>query len=441
MPGDIQGRGIIPFAQGIPKPPEPTVNGTHPLPESEDINPLDTGKADSLKLGWIDDYTHVMTALTGSPAEFNRLAAIVIAASVLQRKARVCMSFGDIYPNVYACIIARSSVYHKSSTINQIRKLLNRANLEHLLLSELMTSEGLLAQLNRQSAGVVLRDEIGTLFDSNNMKYLRNLKPDITALYDCYPYSRALSNETIKVDKPYLNILGATTPARFYEGTTQTDWIDGFLVRWLFVLPHGEPDFDATPDLYSPKHDNQIAELIAPLQAISRYSPTNFIFEGEALDIWNKWQKYHVKDAYFYDDDIVSAVVTRYSAYALKFSIILTALNSQWGKITTDTMQIAIDLADSYKSYVYRILAEKGAHQVTGGKLQKVFVVIKRKNQENQGEGATISMIQAFSHLNKSQLTPCLEKLIEVGAITEENSGRGKRYRPAVEDLPVKNWK
>jgi hypothetical protein len=322
-----------------------------------------------------------------------------------------------------------------------MRKLLSRANLDALLLSELMTSEGLLSQLHRQPCGIVLRDEIGTLFDSSNVKYLKHLKPDLTALYDCHPYSRALSTQEIKVEKPYLNILGATTPARFYEGITQTDWIDGFLVRWLFVLPDGEPDFEVRAELYTAQHDTHLATLVAPLQTIARQPPTDFLFEDDALALWDTWQRFHVRDAYYFGDDAVAAVVTRYSAYALKFALILTALNGVWGKITPQTMQTAIDLADNYKAYVYRILSEKGEHEITGAKLQKVFAVIKRKHQENSGEGVAASVIQAFTNLTKSQLTPCLDKLLAIGAITEEASGRGKRYQPAADALPVKSWK
>lgn len=405
--------------------------------ESEERSPLAIEPVKNLDLGWVDEYAKLMTKLTGSPREFNQLAALVTAATAIQRRARLPMSFGDIYPNIYACIVARSSVYHKSSAIQKPRLLLQHAMLEKLMLSELQTSEGLLKQLSGQSAGVILRDEIGTLFDSSRVKYLHTLKPDLTAIYDCYPYSRRLSNEEVKVEKPYLNILGATTPSRFYDGISMTDWNDGFLARWLFVLPEGEPDFDATTGLFT--HGDQVIRLSYKLMELDKNQQTDFVFTGDAHQLWDTWQRKAAKEAYYFGDDIASAIVTRYSAYALKFSMILAAVNDSWGKITPAIMQTAIHLADNYKSYADRLLSEKKNYGISGGKLQKVFAVIKGQNKD--GNGVTTKRIMQYSNLQKFELDPCLEKLVEIGAIVEEVAGRGKRYKPATDVLPIKVWR
>lgn len=412
-----------------------------PLNEDEDEiepHPLDV-ETPPLALGWIDEYADLMTKLTGSPREFNLACGLVTAAAAIQRKARLRMSFADIYPNIYAAIVARSSVYHKSSALHKPRALLQRAMLDRLMLSELMTSEGLLAQLQGQSSGVVVRDEIGTLFDSHRVKYLRTLKPDLTALYDCLPYSRRLSNLEIKVDAPYLNILGATTPARFYDAITATDWQDGFMARWLFVLPESEPDFDAMTGLYEEKHDAEIGRLAVALQNLDRQREQDFALAGDAFTLWDDWQRQAAKDAYYYGDDTIAAVVTRYSAYALKFSLILAAVNGEWGRVTAETMQTAIHLADSFKRSVARLLREKDDHLVSGAQLQKVFKAIQLLNSD--GKGVTTKSILQRTGMRKAQLTPSLEKLTEIGAIAYQPAGNGFRYWAMTEELPIRTWK
>jgi hypothetical protein len=330
-------------------------------------------------------------------------------------------------------------VYKKSTAIGKPRNILRRAMLDRLLLSAQMTSEGLLKQLSNQPSGVIIDDEIGRIFASNNTRYLLQLKPDLTALYDCRPTSRSLSQDTIRVEQPYLNILGATTPTKFYESVNSTDWEDGFLARWLFALPKGEPDFTASGGLLRAEHLAEVDQLAAVLANIDRQAETDFIFTGNAFDLWNDWQIQVQKDAYYFGDDRITAIAVRYNTYALKFATILAAVNGSWGTITAATMQTAINLVDSYKGYVHRILTEKERYRLTGGKLRKVFDAIR--NLANKGQPPTTKQIQQATHLRKHELDPCLEKLVDVGAIVEEPAPpRGKRYIAVAAELPIRTW-
>ena len=420
-------------------------NGVPPVAQQADDDiepsPLDIEPAKNLELGWIDEYTDLVTQMTGSPREFNQLGALVTVATAIQRKARLRMAFGDIYPNIFACIVAPSSVYHKTSSLSRVRTILSRAFMEDLLLADQVTPEGLVKQLSRRPEGLVLRDEIGTLFASHRVKYLATLKQDLTRLYDNEPWRKELSNESITVERPYLNLFGATTPSRFYDSVSMMDWRDGFIVRWLFVLPENEPDFDSMTGMYDQRYDARIGELAMQLANIGKQDHTDFLFTGNAHELWDTWQRESARTAYYYDSEIAAPLVMRYSTYALKFAMILAAINGSWGTITPETMQTAMDLADSYKRYVHRLMSEKSEHQVSGGKLQKIFAVIKKKFPETYGKGVTTKTIQQFSGMKSAQAGPCLEKLVEIGAIAEEQAGRGKRYIPMAETLPVKGWK
>lgn len=434
-----------PARQIEPATPAGDADQSEPEDDAIEAHPLNVQPVAGLNLGWVDEYADCFTELTGSPREFNRLAGLVTAAAAIQRKACLRMSFGDVYPNVFACIIAPSSVYHKSAAIHKPRLILHRAQLDKLLLSELMTSEGLLKELQGQPSGVILRDEIGTLFDSHNTKYLRQLKPDLTAVYDCYPYSRRLSAGEIKVEKPYLNILGATTPTRFHEGITLTDWQDGFLARWLFVMPEGDPDFDAMTGMFADRHEARVQRLADALTHINRQEPTDFLFQDNAHQLWDAWQRNAARNAFYFGDDVTAALVTRNAAYALKFAIILSALNGSWGHITPETMQTSIDLADTFKAYAHRLLASRDDHRIRGDKLQRVFTAILKL-----GDESTAKRIMQQTGMRKGQLTPCIDRLCNEGAIvpvTATKPGKNGRayqvttYSAMVKELPIKAWK
>lgn len=418
-------------------------NGALEVVDPEDdqpveVSPLDVTPVKDLQLGWINDYADLMTELTASPWEFHQLAGLVTAATAIQRKAFLTMSFGHIYPNVYACIIAMSTVYGKSTAISRPRQVLQAALMEKLLIPAHGSGEGLIKQLSLTPSALMVRDEIGTLFGSDKVRYLKDFKQDLTALYDGYPYSRRLSNEEVKVERPYLNILGATTPARFYSNVTNMDWQDGLLPRWLFVMPEGEPNFDAVTGTFTQRHAERVSKLAFKLMEIEVKQDTAFVLTDDAHERWRAWRTTGLKAAYRQNDENAAAITGRYATYALKFALILAAVNDSWGTITPATMQTAIHLADNYKANVYRILSESGKHRVDGSKLQKVFLAIQKKG--NPKGGMTIGEIMRYANMKQNELQPCMEELQNAGAIVSDTSGRSPRYMTTLDKLPLKKW-
>lgn len=406
--------------------------------QTDDPSPLDVQPVRDLRLGWINQYIDLMIELTASPREFHQLAALVIVATAIQRKAFLPMSFGNVYPNIYGCIVAMSTVYAKSTAIYRTRQVLQAAMMEKLLIPAHGSSEGLIKQLSITPCALMLRDEIGTLFGSDKVRYLKDFKQDLTALYDCYPFSRRLSHDEIRVDQPYLSILGATTPAQFYANVSNLDWQDGLLPRWLFVVPEGEPDFDKVTGVFTQNHADRINRLAFKLMEIEPKRDTPFVLQGDAYTRWHAWRTAGLKAAYAQGDDNAMAIIGRYATYALKFAIILATVNDSWGSVTPATMQTAIHLADNYKATVYRILNESGKHRLDGSKLQKVFLVIQRKGNPNGG--MTISDIMRYANMKQNELRPCLEELQKIGAILVDDSKRTTRYMTTIEKLPLKKW-
>lgn len=404
----------------------------------EPPNALAVEPVRNLALGWITDYTNLMFDLTASPKEFHQLAGLITVATAIQRKARLRLSFGDVHPNLYGCIVAMSTVYGKTTAIYKPRSILSAAMLDNLLIPSHGSSEGLIQQLSESPNALMIRDEIGTLFSSDKVKYLKDYKQDLTALYDCTPYNRRLRNEGISVPRPYLNILGATTPERFYGGITQNDWSDGLLPRWLFVVPEGRPNFDATPVALTDEHTNKINRLALKLMEIDRYPEKDFTLTSNALSIWSDWRKAGLMAAYEAQDNTAMAIIGRYATYALKFAIILAAINDSWGIISPEIMQTAMHLADNYKHTVNRIITEADRHRVTGAKIQKVFGVVKAKNKD--GQGVTLRIVQQFANLSRQEAQQCIEQLVEYGAVITNEVGKSTRYINAVTELQLKKW-
>lgn len=418
-----------------------TIRQRLPVAEEEDgagdDQPFSTelGPEPTAGLGWVATYADTVSPQTSSPRSFNIGIALVLAATAIQGRAKLNMSFDTIRPNLYVGIVGASSVYHKSTALNRGRDVLRRAGLERMLLPESGTSEGLIAALAEQSAGLILRDEVARLLGADRVRYTVTLKADLTDLFGGESLRRRLSGADITVERPYLNILGATTPTRFFDAVGASDWDDGFLVRWLFALPDCEPSFE-TASFYCGEGeiDRQLNALAQPLRQIAAQPETSFVFDDGVFRIWDTWQQDRIRRAYEYADDTAMAIAARMSTAALKLAMILAAVNGEWGRISTERMEAAIWLADSYRLNLWRLLTERAEHGVSGHKLAKVLQVVNRHG----AAGCTRREMMRGAHLKAHALRPVLDKLLQLGAVVPGDDG--KRFRAIHERLPVKSY-
>jgi hypothetical protein len=409
---------------------EPGDDGVEDQPFS-----LDLGEEPTAALGWVAVYADQISAMTSSPRSFNLLNALVLASTAVGLTAKLNMTFGTVRPNLYGALVGASSVYHKSTALNRARDVLRRAGLDRSLLPESGTSEGLLAALADQPSGLIIRDEIGRLFGSDRVRHLANYKADLTDLFGGETVRKRLSGVELLVENPYLCILGATTPARFFDAVGAADWDDGFLVRWLFALPDCEPRFE-TIGFYESDAvlDQKLNDLAAPLRRIAAQKDTSFIFLDDAFERWDNWQRERLQRAYQYGDETALAISARLGTAALKLAIILAAVNGEWGRITPERMGAAIWLADYFRRNLWKLLNDKAQHGVSGHKLAKVLQVINRHGSA----GCTNRQIMRGAHLKSHQLRPVLDKLLQIGAVIPSDDG--KRVRGVHDKLPVKNY-
>lgn len=402
-------------------------------------DPLDIDPQQDLDLGAIDEYAELMTELTCSPPEFNRLTGLVLFATAIQERAHLPMAWGNIHPNLYAALVASSSVYHKSTCMRQVTETLNRAELTKLHLPAQMSPEGLMVQLSSQPYGLIVRDEINTMFTKRNSGYLADLKPLLTELYDGATIRRALVKEKFTVKNPCLSILGATTPYRFYGSVTDTDWYDGFLARFLFVVPDGEPDLERETPMRTPAHEKELKRIAEAVKKLGKEKKKAFVFDADVFDCWHEWYKSCTMQAYEFESEVHSAFVSRNTTHALKFALILAAVDGSWGKVDLPTMEKAIALADSYKGYVHRLIADREKGRVTGSKLQKVLRTMSERDRD--GGGAAKRTLLQYANMKAAELDPCLAKLLEYGACEEIKDGRRTRYRALVQGpLPIRQY-
>ena len=281
---------------------------------------------------------------------------------------------------------------------------------------------------------MILRDELSTLFASHRQKYSQFVKSDLTAIFDGDPFGKLKAGEVQKVDKPYLSILGTTTPDGFYNAITGDDWRTGFLARWLFALPDSAPDFDSDSRMLTQTDEARLQALATTLIKVSAKTGCDFILDQDAHHRWNAWRKEERRHAYEVGGDVVAAIASRYGTYALKIAMLLSAV-TDYGHVSDNNMVAAIALAGAYKTNALRLFTDRRSHGLTGAKVQRVFAAIS-----SGGGTATTKTILQVLHMTASELQPILDVLTEQGAITADKAGRGFRFTVTTDKLPIKSW-
>lgn len=388
-------------------------------------------------LGLVGEIADLIHDLTQSARSYCLLTAVTVVATATRRRARLRLAHGDVWPNIYGALLGASSVFHKSTVMSAGRDLLWRAQLTDLIVPSLPTSEGLINRMENKPAGVIFRDEIGTLFGSNQVKYLALLKQDLMALYECKPYGRELSQRgEVTVNEPFLSILGTTTPTKFFETVSHQDWHDGFLVRWLIALPDAPPDFDAVPGLLTDDLDKRVYRLALTLSELSRKPSTDFAIDKPALDRWHAWRQERMKAAYAAGDDVALSFAERYAAYGLKVAILLAA-STDWGRVTCANLESAIKIVEHFETCILTLRDARSDFGVSGGKMQRLFAVIR-----DRGPDVTTKDVYRFAHMPKAEAEPVIDKLLDIGAIIEKRTSRGggKTFSATTDRLPVRSW-
>lgn len=279
--------------------------------------------------GWLKDYVAFgCKAAPMAPAIFHQVIGQALLSAAIAR--RVCLPVGNsvIYPNIYALIVANSTLYTKSTAFQLGERTLEKAGLRRFLLPVGITPQSLISELTnrapetfsdwekgdqddwreeRANAGqrAWLMDESAGLLDAFNQKTTADLLTHVLKLYDCPSKLTAASTvgrgrQTIR--NAYLTICGPTTPAAMRVHLSNPDhWGNGLFARFLFVTPDTAPvrNFYPAPievpdELAEQLRKLAVEHLEAPKDAgLGLTIPPKAEVVSLEAGVWEMWNAYH----------------------------------------------------------------------------------------------------------------------------------------------------
>jgi hypothetical protein len=180
-------------------------------------------------------------------------AAITLGATVMQRVYR--SNFAN-FTSLYVVMVAKSTE-GKEHPQASVERVLTAANLTELVAGSGYTSSGAVySELLRKPSHLAVIDEMGKLLKLSRAKGNSNSEAAIDKLVEAFGKCAGVmrppvySSMTLKpgatpaadrvIHNPAISLLGATTPATFYESLTDDLVRDGFLGR-LLVIESSQP--------------------------------------------------------------------------------------------------------------------------------------------------------------------------------------------------------
>lgn len=236
---------------------------------------------------WIEGFFYY-TQESECPDNYLLWSALSVLSGAVQRHVYTKWVYYSFYPNAYVMLVGPPGVTHKGSAVRFARGFLRDIGVS--IASQSITKEGLIVQMQRFGSGgnnalSVLSSEFGS-FLSKSGKIMVEFLTDIYDSEDNWQ-DTTKHGGTVEIEKPYLTMLAATTPAWISENFDQTFVEGGFAARVLAVAENS-PRFlkafaEVTPDMLRVRE-----RLVEDLQQISELQG-EYIWTPSARDWFEHW--------------------------------------------------------------------------------------------------------------------------------------------------------
>lgn len=454
------------------------------LPQAASVDPT-IGKDAS---AWLVAYTAL--SRQWSPRAFDdfHLACGLWLLSTVAARRVVLHLGGPRYSNLYIALVARTSLWAKSTTAKIVTQTLNECGLSFLLAPDDSTPQKFISDLTPRTPGgwkemnANTRDRAlmemgfaaarGWFFEEFGMKIDAMLSPSgfmsefrgiLRAFDDCpetYRYAsigRGLDN----VERPYVSMLGNMTPADLQRATRRNDalWQDGFWARWAFITP---PASVNSSRARFPLGERAIpAEISEPIRAwhLRLGIPSVEMQEFESKDKKGKETVEYVptvfpinltkismtldaREAFYaYHDGLLDLVeqssnrdfdgnYARFAEKALRIAILVASLEHN-NQITLPVWALAQSITERWRQGLHELYAQANAPEPTDA-TEKEELAIKIVGK--LGEATASDVARYMWKTSSGEAVGILEKLADAGALIRTARTHKGTIRYAIEE-------
>jgi hypothetical protein len=274
------------------------------------------------------------------------------------------------------------------------------------------TYEALTTSLESNPSGVILHlDELRTLFDESSQlgKHLTKL----LSIYNSEPITinRKTNGEFLKINKPFMSILGGIQTKLFGDFLKGGRLDSGFVYRFLFVKQGDVKQIgslDNIDETIKENYENFLAKAISLNK--TEESKTKITLTKEALDRFKKWRISNDRTVVESSNDIEEGYLSKIEAYIIKFSFLIELTDCIQNDITIQnisdcSVEKAIDMSNYFVGNFTSL--------INSYNLKK-----EKENEEKQKRKKCVE--KAISKLNPKQKEEICKELTIEGLLNKD---------------------
>ncbi len=361
--------------------------------------------------------------------EYKIISAFWILSALVHNKVVLRLKQGRIKPNLWLCVLGKSTTSRKSTVVNACRGVYEAAT-DDILYNDDYSIEGYLESLSLSPVLHNVRDEVAGLMAKFHKKYNEGIFELECAVYDCQNIKKTLSGgktkspKTFIVNDPYVTKLYATTPDNFSRYMTVDDFTCGYGYRFLFS--HPRYDREKMPLEMEDEEDIAAwADVLASIKKMRRHFleivETNYKIDPDAMKYYNTVLKQLEDRAEQSNNDFLGAAIGRNQGHILKLALLLEiGSNVNTRAISYDNMVLACNIVIQYFLPEMLDVIDRLQDDVKFYQVEKVSTTLRRK-----GGVMTHSQLLHDTKLKSKEFAECISTLIEsktIEPIKEEKS-------------------
>jgi hypothetical protein len=383
---------------------------------------------------WIKKYLE-FTRFSEAPAKFHFWTAVSVIAGALRRRTWIDQGYFQWVPNFYIVFVSPPGIVSKSTTADIGMSLLrqvpgikfgpNSLTWQSLTKNLAESTEGIElpdGEIYPMSALTIVGSELGALLNFED----REMIDVFTDLWDGKQglwHRQTKTSGEDKVQNPFVNILGCTTPAWIRRNFEKYLLGQGFTSRCIFVYGHEKRLLEAYPGDRLASQGSEFADtklgLIQDLEQIAMLFG-NYELSAQAKAWGRDWYTAHYQRYKSIDptDEGVASFLARKQTHIHKLGMILTAAKTDDKIIQPPELQFADKMLDSVEHDLPEIfgrIAERDEVQdaVTVLQILGVRKVIARHELFRQ----------VFNRMSAQQFETAIASLTVAGKITTRQTG------------------
>lgn len=311
---------------------------------------------------FIDEFIRY-TEGRGSPVLYRKWTAIFLMAAVMERKAWITTSKGQLFPNQYIILVGPAGVGKSLCTTiaNQLIEEIRTPETPLHLAPTSVTKASLIDRLAEAERRIVRPTETPAVSSFNSLIIVPNefgvFLPSweaefmnvLTDLWDCGRYAESRRTRDTKIEIPHtqLNLLSATTPQQLVSLLPEGAWEQGFMSRVLlaFSAEMVHTDLFAELDFDGKIYANLLTHLRRVYKLWGEFSVTDDV--KEAINAWASQGGPPIPS-----HPKLTSYRMRRVAHLLKLCIIAAAATDSEKIITLDNFSEALDWLVELEAFI-----------------------------------------------------------------------------------------